>query len=37
MGIWWEHFGNTKTQKNQNFLEINFVTIPKNKLELTMI
>ncbi len=37
LGTWWEHFGNTKIQKNQNDLEINIWTIiPKNKLKVAL-
>jgi hypothetical protein len=36
LGTWWEHFGNINIQNNQTQLEINFWTIPKNKLETTL-
>jgi hypothetical protein len=36
LGTQWEHFENPKIPKNQNNLEINIWTIPKNKLNLAL-
>jgi hypothetical protein len=37
LGMCWEAFKHTKIQKNQNHLEINFWTIPKSKVQLTLV